>query len=326
VLCLCFCLRHLQAAELRGLLCPHHAPRGAGLERCHQAHLCLRAVRAVIATGCAGHRAEVGTVDGQRVDRRARLHVQLLVPAHGEVRTELVERLLGGDERNRATRRGRGGSGGPLRGRHHPLVDAVVLGEYDGLLDLLDLLDLGRGREVHTDDAEVLLRDRILDRPVRGVVEALQEAVLGDVGVVHRLVEVDGARIAPVVKLRAVEADGVTICAICTAPQRNNIVGEVVPDVLPPRKLRELHPPVRLRGLGAILGVAAGLERARCLRIEDQIPPQVLAGVHRGVQGGGKEDRCVNGGHLERKEVLRKKERKYWEVTSGMFVLLLVTR
>ena len=298
---------HLQAADLaRARSRRQDAPGAACAERGEQRgrDRVLLAVGHLLAE-------ELNAVDG-RASRRVRDGV----PDHREVLLDVVEARHHRQARGLGLRQGRGHSRDLLRRGHHPLIHAVILGHHSGRLDdgrlshrLQDDLRIdGRvlADEVHTDDRDLPVGSRVLDGPVLGRLEGLEEEVLGDDVVVHPLIIVPRARLAPLLVVLAVPHDSVALRSVRAGAQGDKGHREVLPDVLAlmergnvvfPAELHGAHGLVVLRNRG-LLHLDGGSHV-----LHTEIAPADGVRCHQRIEFLRRHRIDVgNGGHLERKK------------------------
>ena len=223
-------LRHLQAAHLASAGCGRqHAPGRARAECGEQRRL----DRGLLAAG--DHLAEeLHTVDGC-----ARRSVRHDVPDHREVLLDVVEARQDRQTRGLGLR---SHDGLLRRGWENPRIHAVILADHDGgrlgggqgdrRQDDLRTGGLVLADEVHADDRNLPVGSRVLDGPVLGRPEGLEEEMRRDDVVVHPLIEVTRARLAPLLVVLAVPHNSVALRTVRAGAQRDKGHREVLPDVL----------------------------------------------------------------------------------------------
>jgi hypothetical protein len=219
-------LRHLQAAHLARAGGGRQDAPGRARTECREQR---RRDRVLLTVG--HHLAE----ELHAVDGGARRGVRHTVPDHREVLLDVVEARQDGQARGLGLR-----SHGGLLGRssgHDPLIHAVIL--RNGLCRRRDLRQdnirtegLVLADEVHTDDRDLPVGSRVLDGPVLGRLEGLEEEMGRDDVVVHPLIKVPRARLAPLLVVLAVPHNSVALRTVRAGAQRDKGHREVLPDVL----------------------------------------------------------------------------------------------
>lgn len=284
-------LCHLQAAEL-GAHAGDHAPSAAGAQSDHQLALHLRAV------GARGAQLCVVDADGDDVARaRTLTRARLVVPAGGEVRRDVVDTIEHGTISRRLGRRSSHGlrsSSLSLLGEGlQPGALVVLIGSVADRRERRDGLRRSNRRrlilwdEVHADDRNLPVGNRILDRPELGRLEGLEEEMLGDLGPVEPVVKVARLLLAPLLVVLAVPHNSVALRTIRTGALRDETNWEVLPDVLAQPELWDVVVPAVLEladGLLLLGRDALGLKVRRRNVVHTEVTPADGMRVHQRVE------------------------------------------